>query len=320
MENRILKDELQKIHTLVKKTGLLSDTVAKSSSSKIHETSHAGPSPQQKAKAGVCLLILLFSFGLFFNIEKGSARIFLERTGSNIPRIIESVPSMVGGPVLSITGAGNVAGNRRLLETNLKDSKQNLHPDPILSPPQPLSTDRIETNPIQKTVHGHYPVHKISIVDRNVDEKKRGGAAIGNPSSSYEEIALHKSTESQSQFMAEFAEMMNESINSNVSELQDVEMQKWFTERLKVRPNTAFFSVSDFQQIIPPNMQPFDSNSPFFVSLLVPARSLANQLPATANHAVENSVIEVTCQIIGVNQTSLDLTKVSEIRQVPIMA
>jgi len=305
-----LKDELQKIHTLVKKTGLLSETITKPSP-KSHETSNV-TSSAQKAKAGVCLLILLFSFGLFFNSDKGPARSFLERTGAGFPKLIESVPSMVGGSML-IAGKNNVAGNRRLLET---DVKQNLHPEPILSPPKPLSTDRIDA-----TVHRHYPVHKIPIVDKSVNDK-RYGATIRSPSSSYEEISIHKSTEggqNNSQFMAEFAEMMNESINSNVSELHDAEMQKWFKERLKVRPNTAFFSVSEFQQIIPPNMQPFDGNLPFFVSLLVPARSLANQLPASSNNAVDNSVIEVTCQIVEVNQTSLNLEEVINIRQVPIM-
>jgi len=58
VENRDLKDELKKLHTLVKKTGLLSNDTK---SSKSTDSSNVG----SHQKVGVYLLILMFSFGLF---------------------------------------------------------------------------------------------------------------------------------------------------------------------------------------------------------------------------------------------------------------
>jgi len=308
IENRDLKDELQKLHTLVKKTGL---------SIPEPKVSKSETSSQQKTKAGVCLLILMLSFGLFFNVGKGPAKSFFER---NINRIRTFEPAG-GSSLFTISGNTGARTLKSLEDTDPKHTSS----EPILSPPQPLVNGRIENGiNYQQT-----PLHKIPIVERrdNPEEKRYsyGVQNTGIPSSSHEEIDIHKRIMSQKtednghQFMAEFAEMMNESLNHNVSELQDAEMQKWFSERLKVRPNTAFFSVTDFQQIIPPNMQPFDSNSPFFVSLLLPARSLANQLPSTTAHAIENTIIEVTCQVVAVNQTNLNLNEVNNIRQVPVM-
>jgi len=115
-------------------------------------------------------------------------------------------------------------------------------------------------------------------------------------------------------------EVMNESIHHNVSEFESKETELWFSERLKLRPNTAFFSVSDFRQIIPTDMTSFDSGTPFFISLLVPSRTLANQLPPNPHVRVDNSIIEVTCQVLAVNHTTLNLEEVNKIRQVPIVS
>jgi len=228
--------------------------------------------------------------------------------------------------LLTVTGGSNNVGGRTL-KALVGDPKHSRTSEPLLSPPQPLMNDQIENTNIDRRVS----IHKIPINERRENvakEEKIQGVRIGNPASSpHEEIDIHKRIMSEKgqednghQFMAEFAEMMNESLNQNVSELQDAETQKWFAERLKLRPNTAFFSVTDFQQIIPPNMQPIDSNSPFFVSLLLPARSLANQLPSTGVMELENTVIEVTCQVVAVNQTNLNLNDLINIRQVPVMA
>jgi len=327
-ENKSLREELQKLHTLVKKTvvgNVIPDVQAMRPIQPKHPEQHGShATPAAKANAGVCLLIVLFSFGLFFNLERGPARAYLAQSKSLIPKVIEAAPGMALGPKVFFSGEANsVRGgmNRRLLEETREPQRQ-LPSEPVVTAPQvPVATEQI-VKPVFEAPHKHAntPVHKITINDRssqmgNVDMKRR---TVQTPAASYyEEIAERKK---DAHLGVNFVEFMNESINSNVSEMQDGEMRKWFSDRLKVRPNTAFFTVSDFQQIIPPNAQPFDSNSPFFVSLLVPASSLMNGLPSTAGHVVDNSVFEVIAQVVDVNRTSMNLDEVTKIRQVPIVA
>jgi len=197
---------------------------------------------------------------------------------------------------------------RRLLEQDLHTAP----PDALQDLPAQIEQPAFEVS----SVKGSTPNHKITINGRSSrPPHKQSGTSPA--SSYYEEIG--RTRDKEAHLGVNFMEFMNESINSNVSEMEDAEVRRWFSDRLRVRPNTAFFSVSDFQQIIPPNMQPFDSNAPFFVSLLVPARSLANQLSSDGS-VVENSVIEVIAKVVDVNQTTLNLDEVIGIRQVPIVA
>jgi len=306
-ENRSLKEELQKLHTLVKKTGtgLISSLLPKSVfvQNQSKSTEHAvGVSsistrgPSQKAKAGACLLILLFSFGLFFNTGKNSIKSV--NPGNAISRILEPAPAMAAGPAKMFFGGDvrEAAGGRKILEAEQKSSEP------------PLMGQIEKSIPSRSVKSAPYKI-VIDEVKQTID---KGTIA----SSYYEEV--HKTREKDVHIGVNFMEFMNESINSNVSEMEDAEVKKWFSDRLRMRPNTAFFSVSEFQQIIPPNMHPFDTNAPFFVSLLIPSRSFSNQLPSK-NNEKDKSVIEVIAQVVDVNQTSLNLDEITKIRHVPIV-
>jgi len=314
VENRTLREELNKIQTLVKKTGasiintMLPRSVSGQTPSKPMEHPVVGSSisprgPTQKAKAGVCLLILLFSFGLFFNAERGPVKPV--SPANAIARILEATPAMAAGSAKMFLhgdrGAAN--GGRKLLEADI----HSIPPDApqVEKPSFETATSSFRQAP-----------HKITINDKQRPDYKQSVTA---PASSYHEEVAHRTRDKEAHLGVNFMEFMNESINSNVSEMEDAEVKKWFSDRLRIRPNTAFFSVSDFQQIIPPNVQPFDSNAPFFVSLLVPASSFVNQLPS-GSHLVDDSVIEVVAQVVDVNRTSLNLGEVMGIRQVPIVA
>jgi len=308
-ENRTLREELLKIQTLVKKTGttIINSLVPKAAptTNKPAEYATLGSSisprgPTQKAKAGVCLLILLFSFGLFFNAGRGPVKSV--PTGNAMVRVLESAPAMAAGSMF-FGGERGLGAGRKLLEAS--NHQHSIPPDV----PQVAPTAQIEKPAFEAPSRSKHtpPAHKITI-----------NQAPTTPAASYYE-EVHRTRDKEAHLGVNFMEFMNESINGNVSEMEDVEVKKWFSDRLKVRPNTAFFSVSEFQQIIPPNAQPFDSNAPFFVSLLVPARSLTQQLPADGQ-AVDNSVIEVIAQVVDVNQTNLNLDEVTRIKQVPIVA
>jgi hypothetical protein len=305
-ENKGLREELQKIQTLLKKTGttIINTLTPKTLPVQTPSLGSVSPrGPTQKAKAGVCLLILLFSFGLFFNVERGPVK-SVSPAGNAIARIVERSPAMAAGPAKLFFNGNEGGGNgRRLLETQLS-------PD---GGPREEYPARIE-QPAFETSNGKGHSHKITINERS--QRPDYKQSVTTASSYYEEV--HRTRDKEAHLGVNFMEFMNESINSNVSEMEDVEVRKWFTDRLRVRPNTAFFSVSDFQQIIPPNMQPFDSNAPFFVSLLVPASSFTNQL--SDGSVVDNSMIEVTAQVVNVNHTTLNLDEVNRIRQIPIVA
>jgi len=307
-ENKGLKEELMRIHTLVKKTGVtLSNSISEWIKSKptSEQNTSSTPSSPQKGKVGVCLLIILLSFGLCFGRD-GPFREYINRGRDSILLREKSFPlSMWAGSPQT-----NVVGRRQLLQ-----NEEISPPESKLLPTVPPVVDFTAAEKATMD-HSNKPRHKISI-DGNIPQKMNTA-----PASYHEEI--HRRITGNALEHTEnpllMVEVMNESIHHNVSEFESKETEQWFSERLKLRPNTAFFSVSDFQQIIPTDMTSFDSGTPFFISLLVPSKTLANQLPPNPHVKVDNSIIEVTCQVLAVNHTTLNLEEVNKIRQVPIVS
>jgi regulator of replication initiation timing len=289
-ENKSLREELQQLHTLVKKTGLSGPWDFKQTASEI---------PQKIKTAGVCLLIIMFSFGLFLG-NGPAAQPFLQ---NGRPFHREPVPNVL--PSTSIGGAIKVwPVKRELLQVFPEE------------PTAVSSNSEEKKRAVQSIQHDRESQHqhKIVINDKQAQQTKSMPAHMEDPVSDgsshkrkFGEIQeADNNDEVRTNLMAEF---MNESSPSNISNLsENSEVAHFFSERLKQQPNTAFFTCSDFHQIVPPSPPHYDPESPLFLSLLVPARTLPHQgRILSSEDTTEDTAIEIHCQIVGINHTNFDL-------------
>jgi len=97
-------------------------------------------------------------------------------------------------------------------------------------------------------------------------------------------------------------DFINESSPGNTSE-DDDKFAKYFDEqKIKRRPNTAYFTCTDFHQLSIPNSEPLDPDSPLFISLLLPSFSLGGEnVPLLSNGDSSNAFVEINCQVVDVN-------------------
>jgi len=93
----------------------------------------------------------------------------------------------------------------------------------------------------------------------------------------------------------------NESTSTNSSEDDDKFARYFDEQKIKARPNTAYFTCSDFHQLSVPNGQPLDPNSPLFISLLLPSSSMGASVPLLANGDSSDAVVEINCQVVDIN-------------------
>lgn len=276
-ENRALREELFKIHSFVRKSGFPSSVERVAPHPKVSEAT------AQKVKtAGVCLLvtlflsrfsptkIMMFSFGLFFNSENGAKEALVKRVRELREPIPEVIPS--SGSFYHDQAPKSVGRKVLQVEEDNEDS---------FSAPQ----------------------KKIKISEQSYTDKG------SKPAKAQQKRKFGDISEEEASKETNFKEFVNETASfTNISQLaEDSVVKNWFKERLKVRPNTAFFAVSDFQQIVVPQSEVHDK-SPFYISLLVPARSLAayRRLPSGSG-STDDSVVEIACQVVEFNQTCLTL-------------
>jgi len=255
-ENSSLRNEVGELHNWMRKSGF-SYTPPETQWHVTGPSKKLNDATTSKVKtAGVCLLIIIFSFGIMFNLENGSKDSLVHRVREMREPVPEVVPHPKGRSILEFP------------DTRPVDIKKEIKEE-IAHPPSPQRMRISEASPRKE-------------VAMEVDK-------VEPPS------------------------QPNTTIPSNVTAFsEESHTRNWFREQLKHRPNTAFFSVSDFQQIVTPEMGEFDGNSQIYISLLVPARSLAayQRLP-DAVHPANKGVMEITCQMMGVNQTTLSLEDIS---------
>jgi hypothetical protein len=70
------------------------------------------------------------------------------------------------------------------------------------------------------------------------------------------------------------------------------------------KPNTTYLLCSDVRHLTPPESIPRDNRSPMFLAFLIPPDSLTNSTSSTnlnSTNSGNNSMIEVTCQIVDLN-------------------
>jgi len=267
----------------------------------------------------------MFSFGLFLG-NGPAVQPFLQNGRTKRVEIPEVVPPSVRSSLASswkdiskvwsasATTVGARTDRRHLLEV-FPENSQN---EEIRST-STASTEygkNLPQQPDQRSTQQHQ--HKITINEKQSKQQKKSmPMAVGEQSTVGDshkrklgELEETESNEMRTNIMAEF---MNETSPSNISHLSDnAELSHFFSERLKQRPNTAFFTCEDFHQIIPPSLPRFDPNSPLYLSLLVPARSLPHQgRVLSSEDTTEDTAIEITCQFVGVNHTNFELPPVA---------
>eukprot|EP01119_Soliformovum_irregulare_P004023 TRINITY_DN15032_c0_g1_i1.p1 TRINITY_DN15032_c0_g1~~TRINITY_DN15032_c0_g1_i1.p1 ORF type:complete len:503 (-),score=150.13 TRINITY_DN15032_c0_g1_i1:218-1726(-) len=276
MENNSLREEVYRLYNQYKPNGVSLDAPLRLSQETFNKTKNAG----------ICLLIVMFSFALFMNIQSTPSIPIPQRIQRMTPMIPQRTEPMMHG--------------RRLMELNPENSQRSikqLHQtiDPnIGNPPiiqsQPKTPTRVELyrGPNKKVEHSlRFKKMKIEPAVMEVDTEPLVGTEIPR---------VH------------FVEFMNESGGHSNSTRPQLELQlepaveQWFKEKQRENPNTAFFTTSSLSQIMTPDMPKLNPDEPLFISLLIPISTNSENLENSENP--ENSVVEILCRVMSVNETS----------------
>jgi len=235
--------------------------------------------------AGVCLLVMLFSFGMFYNAQRSH--------GEHPP-----LPASVSASTGMVRNANGITGSAHAVKTsrNLLQADEEIVPSAITDgrpvqnvveikteKPEPARAIRATPQPLQLP-------NKIQI---DASDSPRRGPAITTPKRKFDDLVVNDDTDSETdeeeakrtttRIPPSFGSMTNnESLSGNLSKLltsADIQSSlithgAWLDDSVKVRPNTIYFKLNSFRQLIPPKNEPFDSSAPFYMSFLVPARSL----------------------------------------------
>jgi len=304
-ENKGLKEELQQLHTLVKKTGLSGAWDFKQTASEV---------PQKIKTAGVCLLIIMFSFGLFFG-NGPAVQPFLQNgyRRADIPQVLPTaslISSKVGMPPRRILEVDPPLSNKPIAERIPKPTQQNhitINDKPTTSSKSFLtSASSTSSGSTATSSSGSTATSSVSPSTKSTSASVATSASSASPPMKRKFGSIQQEDEEvRTNIMAEF---MNESSPSNISHLsENSEVVHFFSEKLKQQPNTVFFTSSDFQQIVPSPLPHYDPESPFFLSLLVPARTLHPGANLSSKDTTEDTAIEISCQIVGINYTNFEI-------------
>jgi len=232
-ENKSLKDEVIYLHDMIKKTPGLS-TLFTAGANYMASFSKGQQNLSANVKsAGLCLMILLFSFGLFFNNMQPQQQQALpwDRTGREA--IPEVVPSSNRLSKLE-DSTFKLAGNEKELVNVLSE--------------QEFNTERLER--AYKTRHApkEARITEVAPVTQAAPQTKNNNNAA-------------QSTESHGVKRK----------RSEVKESKPIDDIK--SQISAWKPNTTYLMCNDIQQVVPPENVPRDANAPLLIAFLLPSDS-----------------------------------------------
>jgi len=318
-ENKSLKEEVKGLQLLFSKKNDTNEKDSKISFGELLTIHNNKPETALGSKvkaAGVTLLIILFSFGLFFN-NFGPIRSHLPPRLVNLVNIErEKIPdvlppaSVVTPMIRKLKVYDTFIGGSNSKQKSIPESQSNTH---FGSSGTTSTTAGVGTTTSTSRSSTHY--HNIETVSSaekdslsdfvkakrddqspiNVSlQQSKSGIESPPPSNSTRKLeSIGKSIHDgdiNSIFLSEFA---NESSSTNDSESS--ELVQWFNRNINVKPNTAYLACNDVQQITPVNSPPIDSGAPFYVSFLVPTNA------SKSSQNDDNLVMEITCQVMDIS-------------------
>jgi len=289
-ENKVLKEDLAYLLNVLKKTpGVPSEVLSKTASLGV-----APSTPIRGVKAaGVCLLIVLFSFGLFFNAKNGPTGPTLP-FDPNTPR--EPIPEVLP------TSHYDKKYTTRMLKS-LKDAEYDERRDLLEIFPERTRGRRLITIKEEKpsvtveqspslVTHLHNPDRKIK--QERTDERP----------APRETPCIKKQKKSgnwtKTPVMMETVEEEGTLVTRGVAFAQESQQPR----------TTSYFFCSDAREVIMEDVDPSQPQQPRTVSLLVPLEAFngtaAGEGPLfqhLQNHdpAAPPALVEVSCQVLNMN-------------------
>lgn len=213
-------------------------------------------SPANAKKAGTALLVLLFSFGLLFNIN---------RTSMMGGSINDFVQAMQNGNQVTYRGG-------RTLQSLAEE------PEQITSS---VNSGMVLADPPRGQLRRNFreDSQRITILDE------------------VPQIEVPKIQETHAD--GTFTEFSNDSRTFNETTMK---YENVFDDVIKYRPNTAYFACGHLTQLTPPQSEPFDQDSAYYISFIVPSNGLSNgQLPLISNEDTDNALVEIHCRVVDVH-------------------
>eukprot|EP01121_Diplochlamys_sp_Union-15-3_P022144 TRINITY_DN933_c0_g1_i1.p1 TRINITY_DN933_c0_g1~~TRINITY_DN933_c0_g1_i1.p1 ORF type:complete len:596 (+),score=97.94 TRINITY_DN933_c0_g1_i1:88-1875(+) len=267
-ENNHLKNEVTYLHDIIKKNpGLSSLFQGMNYLGKISKQGYTN----NVRVASVCLMLILFSFGLFFNPHQGNLLLSLPPQRDFIP---DSIPASTNG---------------RVLATKFQPASLS-HGDVVRSSNQQQQDDEVD---IKRLENKNY---KKDQKYQSKNQQQKASSSPISPKSTKHELLL----EAPSRVVQSPSKHKDDVVSSvdivtthhdpkSVSNIQPI-ITNW-------KPNTTYLVCPDVRQITPPpEVQVEEANSPHMVAFLIPPDTLN-----PSNETDSGSMIEVTCQVVDIN-------------------
>jgi hypothetical protein len=329
-ENGSLKQEVAYLQGMLKKTPGLTQLftsginyvagLAKQDAIAAREPQHAqhnAPVGNNVKAAGVCLLVLLFSFGLFFpsalhnNNNKlpidmntresalealpSTTRLFSNNQG--MPTISSSFPACGRcadiGPFSDIVGANDyrTASTSRTLMSVLSEKSADFNTERLqeayqrrVSAPRAVISYAVEQ--IAANASSAPSTDKMEVDEPRVEvtEKSVPPAVVTTQFVQETQPACVVHTSEQS--------LNATSVARVVDSIRD-----W-------KANTTYLVCGSVQHLTPPKeaLEKADKNTPMTISFIIPPESLAQKSASSSTNGAEiKQLLEVSCQVLGVN-------------------
>lgn len=274
--------------------------------------------PKKKAAAGLSLMIMLFAFGIFFNgvqvpapLQRSSVSIVAPSTAHFTSRTLLSVEDRQ--PAQSCTPPAILSGHKSQVEPSESPQED---PQPQPSPKKvPMVIQENEREQPQapadrRFIRGNtralddatlqFDAPKVSNDKKNVhthDDHYYPNNRFNNGPDG----------EARTILMTEF---MNESNPANLTESDNhhdsqLKVNNPPPSWVKIRPNTAYFTVSDLKRVPVPSegefTEQYSPDSPLMISLLVPASSLSHRTNLLGGGGETGELLmEITTQLVDI--------------------
>eukprot|EP01122_Echinamoeba_exundans_P008823 TRINITY_DN3002_c0_g1_i1.p1 TRINITY_DN3002_c0_g1~~TRINITY_DN3002_c0_g1_i1.p1 ORF type:complete len:641 (+),score=225.89 TRINITY_DN3002_c0_g1_i1:408-2330(+) len=325
-DNTKLNQEVANLQGLIKKTPALQQLwtsginyVASLAKQQKEESQQAPASTHGNnvKAAGVCLLVLLFSFGLFFpnSIANGNNGLPFE-TASREP-VPEVIPTTTR--LFSSKGASSdftlASSGRTLLSENQFNTKrlEEAYASRVARMPVAASAGVVSEKQTEAAAvvaaqvdavvkNASVPVEQRAVVAADIDamEVDQQGAQHVQVNAVNHEATLNAtqvpSLAQQSGSAAATVEQVR--VDSEASVVAAAAAQV-----INFKPNVTYLMCNNVQQITPAANADMkeDPSAPALISFLIPPDSLDASSKSSGRSSVQKELLEVTCKVVGVN-------------------